>query len=650
MTKLSILVLVALLAMTACSSTYTPEPSLPNTPTQTLEATPSSKYSADEAISLVENYLLAQAKTRLAQDVVQTVMTYLQGSYQGEGVWEISGYGQWKVYEASGNVQPVDVKARDVLKSIADANNPPPAKETPTPTPTPSPTPSITTAIETVRPAVVRVETESGNGSGIIIDKAGYVLTNSHVVKGDQTATVVLTDGSQLPASIIGRDEVKDLAILKITRVNLPVATLGKSGDLKAGGEVIAVGFPLSLGGTATASSGIVSAFRDDGEAGVTYIQTDVAMNPGNSGGPLINLKGEVVGINTWVIRTSSQMVIEGMNFAIAIDSAKAVIPMLIAGQSVLKPTPEPEAWKTYTNQADGYSIEYPGSWEAQEFTDNLANASCNIHVNPLKTGAPGANIEVFINPTTLKQRTGLNSRVDSTIKFQRESNFYFEVILDREITFGGFEARETLWTYQYKEMYAKTKARSIWLISEGRIYELRCSTQYDDFNFYSATFDRALSSFNLTNPQPPEQPWKTYTNQSYGYSVEYRGDWTIKNPDQESVSLFMTSSGFIQVRAEAPLQTWTLTYYVNWLIDYMRNNRDGFSLISSKNIIHQSKDAWELIYSSKFTGKTYKQKELIVPTSVHLYRIAASTLPEDYEALSSQIDRSLSSFRFVNP
>ena len=206
---------------------------------------------------------------------------------------------------------------------------------TSTPTPTTVPTLSITAAIAKVSPAVVYIETADGTGSGMIIDEAGYVLTNSHVVEGTDLATIILPDGREFSGTVIGRDEIIDLAVVKIDGENLPTVNLGSSNNLEIGQEVISIGYPLGLEGSATVSRGIVSAFRTDDA--VTYVQTDAAINPGNSGGPLITLNGEVVGINTWkYVRVD----VEGMGYAIAIDNAQPIIPKLIAGESILAPIP----------------------------------------------------------------------------------------------------------------------------------------------------------------------------------------------------------------------------------------------------------------------------------------------------------------------
>ncbi len=181
----------------------------------------------------------------------------------------------------------------------------------------------VTSAIAKVEPAVVVVEVKDGMGSGMIIDKSGYILTSNHIVEDVHSATIILTGGGQYQGTVIGKDEIRDLAIIKISAsgFDFPVVTLGNSDKLESGEEVIAIGYSLGLEGGATISKGIISAFRYSDS--VRYIQTDAAINPGNSGGPLINLNGDAIGIVTFKFVGEA---VEGMGFAIAINDAKPLI------------------------------------------------------------------------------------------------------------------------------------------------------------------------------------------------------------------------------------------------------------------------------------------------------------------------------------
>lgn len=159
-----------------------------------------------------------------------------------------------------------------------------------------------------------------GQGSGFIIDPNGVILTNNHVVDDADEVTVHLTDKREFKAKVLGTDPKTDIAVIKIEGKDLPVVKLGKSENVKVGEWVAAIGAPFGLDNTVTA--GIVSAKSRNlpDEQFVPFIQTDVAVNPGNSGGPLFNMKGEVIGINSQIFSTSGGFM--GLSFAIPIDLA----------------------------------------------------------------------------------------------------------------------------------------------------------------------------------------------------------------------------------------------------------------------------------------------------------------------------------------
>lgn len=160
-------------------------------------------------------------------------------------------------------------------------------------------------------------------GSGFIISPDGYVLTNTHVVAGAEQIAVTLTDKREFKARLVGADERTDVALLKIDGSNLPVVRLGKSSQLQVGQWVLAIGSPFGFDNSVTA--GIVSALGRElpDETLVPFIQTDAAVNPGNSGGPLFNMNGEVVGINSQILSRSGGYM--GISFAIPIDVALGI-------------------------------------------------------------------------------------------------------------------------------------------------------------------------------------------------------------------------------------------------------------------------------------------------------------------------------------
>ncbi len=208
----------------------------------------------------------------------------------------------------------------------------------------------VTGAVEKVIPSVVNISEVKlmkdaylhvhpvpGVGSGFIINKDGFILTNAHVVVGSQEIKVALEDGRIFQAEIRGLDTMKDLAVLKIKASDLPVPEMAKDNDLKIGQMAIAIGSPLGLVGGPTVTAGVVSAVNRSIQTESTFmeglIQTDAAINPGNSGGPLINSKGAVIGVNSAVIPFA-----QGIGFAMPIQPAMWVAQQLIEHGEIVRP------------------------------------------------------------------------------------------------------------------------------------------------------------------------------------------------------------------------------------------------------------------------------------------------------------------------
>jgi serine protease Do len=177
---------------------------------------------------------------------------------------------------------------------------------------------------------------QQGIGSGVIVSKDGYILTNNHVVDGAEEVKVALSDGREFTAKVIGRDPKTDVAVIRIEAKDLPVVPLANSDNVEVGDVVLAVGNPFGIGQTVT--TGIVSATGRGGAVGLDYedfIQTDAAINPGNSGGALIDAEGRLIGINTAILsRTGGN---QGIGFAIPVNLARDVMDDLVKDGKVTR-------------------------------------------------------------------------------------------------------------------------------------------------------------------------------------------------------------------------------------------------------------------------------------------------------------------------
>jgi serine protease Do len=294
----------------------------------------------------------------------------------------------------------------------------------------------ITQAVAKVGPAVVTVISQiqsrrsffgqslsnTSSGSGLIISADGYVLTNNHVVEGGQSYTVTLANGTNLPAKLVGTDQFTDLAVLKIEGKLPAVATFGNSDVLKPGESVIAIGSPLGdFKNTVTA--GVVSATGRTLDSGNGYlmegmIQTDAAINQGNSGGPLVNLAGQLIGINTLIVRggQGASTVVEGLGFSIPANTAQVIAAQLIKNGEVARPylgvqyqpiDPQlaqmyglPAQWGAYvTSVIAGSPADKAGIQQDDIITqiDNTSLDDQHPYYNVLYSYTPGQTIKVTL-------------------------------------------------------------------------------------------------------------------------------------------------------------------------------------------------------------------------------------------------------------
>lgn len=229
-------------------------------------------------------------------------------------------------------------------------------------------------------------------GSGFVISADGYILTNHHVIDGADEVTVRLRDRSELAATIVGSDPDTDIALLKVEASGLVAATLGDSSKLKPGQWVLAIGSPFGLEETVTA--GIVSSVGrtlGNDQRYVPFIQTDVAINRGNSGGPLFNLAGEVVGINSQIFSTSGGSI--GLSFSIPIDTAKNVVEQLRAKGRVSRGVIGVQIQNIDRDRAEALGLSKPAGALVAEVQPGGAAEKAGIRVGDVITAFNGREI-----------------------------------------------------------------------------------------------------------------------------------------------------------------------------------------------------------------------------------------------------------------
>jgi serine protease Do len=272
---------------------------------------------------------------------------------------------------------------------------------------------AVTQAVQNVGPSVVTVVgtipgqqsffgytgDSTSTGSGVFISSDGYILTNNHVIEGAQKLQVIFADGSQQDATLVGTDQYSDLAVLKISGTIPAVAKLGNSDALNPGETVIAIGSPLGDFKN-TVTVGVVSATGRSIDTGLGYtidglIQTDAAINQGNSGGPLVNLAGEVIAINTLIIRNSgSGTVAEGLGFAIPINTARVVSAQIIQNGHVTRPNLG-ISWQPITPRVAAiYRLPVQYGVYITDVTANGPASQAGLQVGDIITGIDNTSID----------------------------------------------------------------------------------------------------------------------------------------------------------------------------------------------------------------------------------------------------------------
>ncbi len=270
------------------------------------------------------------------------------------------------------------------------------------------------------------LEDSGSEGSGIIYSQDGYIITNYHVISeaiGNSSATVTVTlynSEDEISATIVGGDEVSDLAVLKIDKTGLTSAKIGKSSDVKVGEIAVAIGNPLGQQFASTVTGGYISAVnRKVTFEGISYtlIQTDAAINPGNSGGALVNSSGEVVGINTAKI---SETDVEGIGFAIPVDDAIPIVDELIKNKKISRPYIGITGFSVDKTTADRYNL-VEGIY-VSEVSQNTGASKAGLKKGDIITKADDTDVTTMEELNEIKNSKKVGDTI--TLKVYRNSNY----------------------------------------------------------------------------------------------------------------------------------------------------------------------------------------------------------------------------------
>ena len=487
------------------------------------------------------------------------------------------------------------------IQSLADVFDPSnfaiaAPSETVTPEPTPTTIPMATTTqtvaelVASVRHSVVQIITPFGSGSGFVIDSDGRVVTNDHVVAGHGSVTVRLSSGVEHQADVLGVDQVADLAIVDMTAGrNFQFVPLGNSDLVLVGSDAIALGFPLgaSLGDSLTVTRGIVSSFRVFN--GVKHIQTDAAINPGNNGGPLMSMAGEVIGVNTSRIEDDQGRTIQGIAFAVAVNELKDRLESLKQGQNVLVETPTPGtgevstttdwSWDRWEADDSSWSISIPPGWSYDSDNSSVGYdqfgsagelAVVGIAVSP-NLGADGIHsLDAFAQSWKFATESWGAETYPSTFSvtsFEKETDRG-----DREFYSLEFEYFSTFvgcWIYNREHIFVDSDYGSVISGSICGVGSQRPSEE--DWG----SIPEILDSFELHHYSSPY----IYRNNRYGYSLE-EGDhyYLSTNTEDHDFAFFWGYEGQARV---AFLRVWTfeaMEGYEYVLEDFAKAQRDYVS------------------------------------------------------------------------
>ena len=425
---------------------------------------------------------------------------------------------------------------------------PTPVPPIPTPVPPiPTPTPQQVSIYETVRESIVRIETPKGAiGTGFFVSSDGLIVTNAHVVEGSEKVSVSLYKEDERSGLVLGIFENEDLALISIEAFNVSPIPYGQTIESKIGDPVEAIGFALDLVGEPTLTKGYISAYRERLAGNLSGIQTDAALNPGNSGGPLFNGNGDLIGINTSIMADA-----EGINFAIDINDARPLIEALIAGH--------PIPLGRYINDQYPFTIDVKSGWDIYEFNPS-ADEYFNLHTVIRKNSSSG---EISIYTHDLSGEL-TNLTTDKFAEYMYESGSDQEFDYYQKLNSEELELSEAvnLWAIEEKwkrpNLDYENTGIEYFFVHRGVGYAIYTQSASSEWSSLKPEVEEIVKSFKIdafsdhepivkATKTPLSDITKTRFNDfiaDFQISFEYPSDWLLGESDENGYGVYSSLTG----------------------------------------------------------------------------------------------------------
>ena len=508
---------------------------------------------------------------------------------------------------------------------------------------------SVSDVVAFASQSVVRIEIEMGNGkvgigSGFVIREDGLLVTNRHVVNSNTVAMVTLNDGVKKIGQVLVTDKTSDLALIKIDAENLDVLEFGSSSELLLGQEIIVIGYPKGLVGSATITKGLVSAIRENLFGLNSVIQTDAALNPGNSGGPMLDLTGKVIGVAQAKITDS-----EGLNLGIPSDEVQPVIANWLKSYDdgiilesefeennelilSLKNSQGSISGDIYTNSKYWYSIQIPNGWEIDYDNPDF------VHIFPNNNSSQYESSGLLITSRTIDSdkyptieayardwTVGPGTNVSS---FNIESHLVLPHL-------NPVQADQYLISYSLGRNYLKKRRDIRYLLGRHLITVTAFSPAFK-WTSSSDIFNDMISSQNSFDPT-------SYTNAIYNYSVSYPQHWKIHPSEM--------IGGYKVADSDSSLELRVLIYENEgheFISEYAESKGVAFSddtsngKILSKHVAYATRNnsSYRIDYQYEYKGELIRGASLVTLTDSKAIWVFIRTLKEEWDDLSPIIDQ----------